>query len=817
MPPPKVSRRPPRKASARRKSSRPVSTSGTEPLFLNRELSWLDFNQRVLEEARDASNPLLERLKFLAIVSSNLDEFFEIRVAGLQQQAETQPGHRGPDGLTPQQTLDEIAARAQKMVSEQYHCYREEVVPGLTQHEVDLMTVSDLDEAGMAWAESYFHREVFPVLTPLAIDPAHPFPQLLNKSLNLAVTLAVPEAQTGPKLQLPQWDDPIRFGVVQVPRALPRLVALPLALCPQGRSVHVFLSSLISRYIGQLFPGLPVTGCYAFRVTRNSELYLDEDEADNLLEAMREQLQRRRKGDAVRLEVQRGCAPTVVEMLLTTLELDRTDLYEVDGPINLTRLMAVYEAVRQPHLKEPPFQPVVSSALRQVETPAEMFSAIRQQDILLHHPYDSFSAVADFVAMAAADPDVLAIKQTLYRTASDSSIVRSLRQAASNGKEVTALVELKARFDEENNIRGARAMEESGVHVLYGLVGLKTHCKLALVVRREGQQIRHYAHMSTGNYNETTARLYTDVGLLTAREDVTGDAARIFNLLTGMSRFQGLEKLWMAPFGLQDRFKDLIDRETRNAQKGAKRARIIAKLNSLVDPDLILALYAASQAGVRINLIVRGICCLRPGVPGLSENIRVRSIVDRFLEHDRIFWFANDGQEEIYCGSADWMPRNFFRRVEVIFPVEDKALRLRLRQEILRAALDDNVKAREMRGDGSHARCRARAGKPAFRAQAWLMRRAMERSPANHPARPEAHPSAAPQLVPRLVAAPYNSQSVVAERRSKPSLDGRAGTLGDPVLHSLEQDLLSQPGKALSNGSEAALPPASKVKRRKAR
>ncbi len=816
-------------------------------LFFNRELSWLEFNQRVLEEAQDAANPVLERLKFLAIVSSNLDEFFEIRVAGLQQQAETHPGRTEPDGMTPLQTLDAIAARVVRLTEDQYRCYREHIVPGLAQHGIDLHTVADLNAKGRAWAANYFAREVFPVLTPLAIDPAHPFPQLLNKSLNLAVALSIPDTPGAfDGLRSDDSHEDTRFGVVQVPRVLPRLVALPPDIAPPGRRVYVFLSSIISEHIGQLFPGLAVEGCYAFRVTRNSELYFDEDEADNLLEAMRDLVQKRRRGDAVRLEVQRGCDPAVVGMLLSTFELEPIDLYEVDGPINLPRLMTVYSGEKRPDLKDAPFTTAKPRALRHVETPDEMFAALRHGDILMHHPYDSFSTVTNFVETAARDPHVLAIKQTLYRTSGDSPIVRALMRASENGKQVTALVELKARFDEENNIQWARRMEEAGVHVLYGLVGLKTHCKMCLVVRREDDHIRRYIHLSTGNYNPVTARLYTDIGFLTARPDIGEDAAKIFNLLTGMSQFPGLAKLRMAPFGLHDEFIAKIDREAENAGKQAaggrqqaarkthhpapstqhSQARIVAKMNSLVDPEIIQALYRASQAGVQIDLVVRGVCCLRPGVPGVSENIRVRSVVDRFLEHSRIYFFANGGEEEIWCGSADWMPRNFFRRIEVMFPVEDPKLKARLRDEVLQSALGDNVKARLIRADGGHERVRPRAGEAPLRSQAWLLARAiageaehdthglLDERPMAPPVAPAESASSGPAAngvsaaMPHVLPGLFEMVPRSAPQHIVPlSTDGRAGTANDPVLQSAAAELATAerldreapPGQRLSS------------------
>ena len=808
------------KTSARTKTSKTATPKRVtkvrdleqERWYFNRELSWLEFNQRVLEEAQDATNPLLERLKFLAIVSSNLDEFFEVRVAGLQQQADTQPHRSGPDGLTAQQTLDAIAERAQRMTRDQYRCYGQEIVPGLAEAGIHLSTVSDLDERARQWTETYFHNEAFPVLTPLAIDPAHPFPQLLNKSLNLVVKLRVPYNSEEHTRAQPRDGETAaslaeRFGVVQVPRVLPRLVALPAELSPDGQKIYVFQSSIVSEYIDSLFPGLQVEGCYAFRVTRNSELYLDEDEADNLLEAMQEQLQRRRRGDAVRLEVQRGADPRVVELLLKTFDLELMDLYEADGPVNLPRLMAVYSGEKRPDLKDPSFRPVVPRALRGVETAEEMFGAIRREDILLHHPYESFQPVDDFIIMAADDPNVLAIKQTLYRASAQSPIVRALMRAAENGKQVTALVELKARFDEENNIQWARQMEEAGVHVLYGLVGLKTHCKMCMVVRREGTTMRRYVHLGTGNYNEVTARLYTDVGLLTARPEIGEDAAKIFNLLTGMSRFPGLSALQMAPFGLAEKFRELVERETVHARKRKphQKPRIIAKMNALVDPSIIQALYRASQAGVEIDLIVRGVCCLRPGIPGVSENIRVRSIVDRFLEHSRIWYFGNNGEDEVYCGSSDWMPRNFFRRIEVVFPVEDAALRARLRDEILWASLHDNVKAREIQADGTHIRIKRAPKEKPLRSQRWLLERAEETldntewPPIRRATLPQPMVTAT-EKVNATSAQKINVQSASsssdfqlvprgAPQAAAPPGTGRAGTASDPILQGLSAEM----------------------------
>lgn len=794
---------PPAKTTSRKAAPKKVSPKKIAPIrdlddpqyFFDRELSWLEFNSRVLEEAADESNPLLERLKFLTIVSGNLDEFFEIRVAGVQQQAESDPSKIRDDGLTSKELLTRVGERTRRLVREQYACYGR-VVRELAVEGIQLQTTDELDDAGRAWCKEYFAREIFPVLTPLAIDPSHPFPQLLNKSLNLAVVLNIPD--TPGQMDGLRNDDnheDERFGVVQVPRVLPRLLELPAEICRAANShsgesdscrSFVFLSSIISSNIAALFPGLEVQGCYAFRVTRNGELYLDEDEADNLLDAVREQLQQRRRGDAVRLEVQRGCDPKVISMLLETFDLEPIDLYEVDGPINLTRLMAVYSAANRPDLKDAPFQSSTPAALKNLETSDEFFQSIRHKDILLHHPYQSFRSVIEFLTRAAECPKVLAMKVTLYRTSSDSPIIKALMRAAENGKQVTAVVELKARFDEENNIQWARAMEEAGVHVLYGLVGLKTHSKMALVVRREDKEIRRYLHLGTGNYNEVTARFYTDLGMLTGRKDLGEDAAKIFNLLTGMSQFPGLEKLRMAPFGLHEHFLKLIEREMTHAKKrtGKSAPRIIAKMNALEEPEIIKALYRASQAGVQIDLIVRGICCLRPGVPGLSDNIRVRSIIDRFLEHSRVFYFENEGNPQIYCGSADWMPRNFFRRVEVMFPVEDKDLKARMLGEVLLPALHDNTKARLIGSDGTHRRPRRTAKQKPVRYQDYLISH-VARGPKEKPAQTfgGTRPIASPGLSTLTVLRP------VTVALSPPSADGRAGTSSDPILQSLQQSL----------------------------
>jgi polyphosphate kinase len=653
--------------------------------FFNRELSWLEFNRRVLDEALNPATPLLERVKFLTIVSSNLDEFFEVRVAGLKQQVESHVVERTADGRTASQTLREIRQRVVAMLDLQYECWRKELLPGLARNGIRFLGIDQLDEADRDWIDAYYRKEVALVLTPLGIDLAHPFPQLMNKTLNILVQLELMTGEGGQK----------RLAIVQAPRSLPRLVKLPR---DDGRMDYVFLANIIRHYLGDLFPGTLLLGAWNFRVTRNSELYIDEEDVANLLKAVEAELHNRRKGDAVRLEVEKDCPEGIRSQLMEHLQLGPEDLYVIDGPINPTRLMAIYDGDHSPELRDPPFiAPVASS----VANEPDLFAAIRRRDILLHHPYESFSTVVDFLKRAAADPDVLAIKQTLYRTSGDMRIVGSLMEAVRNGKQVTAVVELKARFDEANNIRWARQLEEAGVHVVYGLVGYKVHSKMCLIVRRDEDCIRRYLHLGTGNYNPTTARFYTDVSLLTCRPDYGEDAANLFNLLTGICQFQGTKKLLVAPFSLHPRINELIDRETEHARRGLP-ARILAKMNALVDRETIEALYRASQAGVKIDLIVRGICCLRPGVPGLSETISVRSIVDRFLEHSRVAYFENALQPEVYVGSADWMPRNFYKRIEVVFPIEDGNLIDRLKNELLELQLADNTKARLLQPDGTY-------------------------------------------------------------------------------------------------------------------
>jgi polyphosphate kinase len=672
--------------------------------YLNRELSWLEFNWRVLDEALGKSNPLLERLKFFCIVSSNLDEFFEVRVAGIKQQMESGMVERSVDGMTATETFRMINRRVHRLIKQQYSCWRRQLRPALAREGIHFLEFGTLSGADVAWLEGFYRAEVRPVLTPLAIDPAHPFPQLLNKSLNIIVQLE--KLTAGQPLG--------HLAVVQVPRVLPSLIKLPRV---SSRRDYIFLAHLVGHFLADLFPGTRILGYWQFRITRNSELYIDEEEMPNLLKAVEHELHNRRKGDVVRLEIEHHCPLAIRQALLGTFRLGEADLYVIDGPLNPTRLLAICEGDHSSELRDPPFLAPV------LHDPSDLFAAIRQRDILLHHPYDSFSSVVAFVERAAEDPRVLAIKQTLYRTGGDRQIVGALMNAVRNGKQVTAVVELRARFDEEDNIGWARQLEEAGVHVVYGLVGYKIHAKMCLVVRRDNDGIRRYLHLGTGNYNPNTARLYTDLGLFTCRPDFGEDATNLFNLLTGICQYQGMRKLLIAPFELHSKVLDLIGRETANARAGLP-ARIIAKLNSLVDEQVIEALYTASQAGVTIELIVRGICCLRPGVKGLSSNITVRSIVDRFLEHSRIYYFENACQPEVFIASADWMPRNFFRRIEVAFPIEDGVLREKLITKVLAPAQADNVKARVLQSNGRYRHVRAAKGELARRSQLELIERA---------------------------------------------------------------------------------------------
>ena len=664
--------------------------------YLNRELSWLEFNARVLEEARDQTNPPLERLKFAAIFSSNLDEFFEVRVAGLLQQlyAGLEPQDFGVDGMDPAQQLAAVEKRAHELVAEQDRVLLDQIFPSLAAGGIERVRLEQLTESERAFADALFARSVYPVLTPLAIDPGHPFPHVHNKSLNVA--LVIENVETQQRL----------FGVVQVPAVLDRVVVLPGGSPERVR--FVLLEELIAAHLGELFGGFRVVGHTFFRVTRNTDLTINEDDAEDLLETIEETLRQRLRGDAVRLEILADADAGFVRMLVEALDLAERDVYRVTGPVDQSALMALTRLDGFRTLRDEPLVPRVPPAFASGANP---FDVIRAGDVLVHHPYESFGPVVDFIERAADDPQVLAIKQTLYRSSGASPVISALVRAAQQGKQVAVLVELKARFDEESNIVWARELERAGVHVVYGVVGLKTHCKAALVVRREADGIRRYVHLSTGNYNPITARVYTDLALFTASREFGEDVSEMFNLLTGYSQRRRWRKLVVAPADLLARVTELIQREQANAAAG-RPARIIVKMNALVEPSVLDALYQASQAGVQIDLVIRGICCLRAGLPGVSENIRVTSIVDKFLEHSRVFYFENGGKPEVFLASADWMPRNFFRRIEVMFPVEDPKLRARIVDEILPTVLADNVKARQQRPDGTYVRATPSADKP---------------------------------------------------------------------------------------------------------
>ena len=696
--------------------------------FINRELSWLEFNRRVLEEAQDPTQPLMERVKFMTIFSNNLDEFFEIRVAGIKQQIQSQTSEIGPDGMSPTETFNAIQRLVHELVATQYDLWNKELVPALAKSGIRLHDVAQLTGKRAAWAKRYFQEEVFPMLTPLAVDASHPFPQLLNKSHNLLVRARAHQ------------DSETLLAIVQVPRVVPRLILMPRGKGTDEAWDYIYLASLIKHYIAELFPGLILDDVHAFRVTRNSDLYIDEEEAENLLRTIEQELRRSSRGNAVRLEVEADCPPDFVDLLLAFFDLKETDLYKLNGPLSMTHLMPLVANDAFAKLKDRPFQPAIDPAL---PLHADIFEVMRKQDILLHHPYESFDSIVRFIECAATDPQVLAIKITLYRTSGDSPIVEALIEAANNGKQVTALVELRARFDEAANIRWARQLEEAGAHVVYGVVGLKTHCKALLVVRRDSDRLRQYVHLGTGNYHNRTARIYTDFSLLTSAPELTEEVAIVFNTLTGLAGYPGLKKLMVAPFDLAARLIKLIERERDNARAG-KPARIIAKLNSLVDEDVIERLYEASCSGVKIDLIVRGICCLRPRVPSLSENIRVISIVGRFLEHSRVYYFQNAGQPDIYLSSADWMPRNFYRRVEIAFPIDAPELRDEMVNDILPSLLNDQVKARELQPDGSYVRLRPAEG--AARSQAQLHFR--ERSRQTRKAAAELQAKSAEKLIP---------------------------------------------------------------------
>jgi polyphosphate kinase len=658
--------------------------SNRAPL-LNREASWLKFNWRVLEEAGDLRNPLLERVKFLAISASNLDEFFEVRVGGLLQQLEDGHNATTPDGLTMVEERELIKDAAHEFVEEQYSCWNDRLRPELAEQGIRVLGIDELDDATMAFVNDYCARELDPLLTPVTVDPAHPFPRVINKALCVALLL-----------RRRRRSSLTYTGVVTVPRALPRLVRLP----SQGTIDFIFLADLVVHHAVRMYKGYDIVSSAAFRVTRNSNLYLQEEESRNLLESVRAELHNRRKGDAVRMEIESGADPEIIERLGTVFELDHWQIFPVHGPVNLSRLFNIYDEAARPDLK---FHAFVPRELRLTAKSRDLFEELRRHDILLHHPYDSYDAVISFIQSAAEDERVLSIKQTLYRTSEHSLIVPSLMAAAAH-KEVTAVVELKARFDEASNIRWAREMEDAGVQVFHGLVGLKTHCKLALLVRRDPDGVaRQYAHLGTGNYNATTARIYTDLSLLTADPEITSAVHDVFSFLTAYAENPSYGPLMVAPLDLAEKCIGLIEREAENARLG-RPARIVAKVNSLLDSDIIQALYRASQAGVEIELLVRGICALRPGIRGISDRIRVRSIVGRFLEHSRIYYFENGGEPEVFLGSADWMPRNLHERVEVLFPLKNPLLRDRVIHEILAAYLADNVKTRFLQNDGRYLR-----------------------------------------------------------------------------------------------------------------
>ena len=658
-------------------------------LFINRELSLLEFNRRVLEQAMDRDVPLLERLRFLSICSTNLDEFFEIRVAGLQQQVEFELDRAEADGLLPAQALRQISQTAQALVEEQYRCLNQEILPELADQGMRLLRRSFWTPKQKRWIKRYFMREVLPVLTPMGIDPSHPFPRVLSKGLCFAINVEGKDA----------FDRSSGVAVVQVPRSLPRLIRLPTEL-DGAEHAFVMLSSIIHEFVDELFPGMGVTGCYQFRVTRNSELWVDEEEIDNLLQALKGELPSRKFGEAVRLEVADTCSAEMAAFLLEKTGLCDQDLYRVRGPVNLHRLSAIYEMVERPDLK---FRTFVPGTRRRLKNSTDMFAAIRKRDVLLHHPYESLTPVVQLLQQAAEDPSVVAIKQTVYRTDADSPLVEALLDAAIAGKEVTAVIELRARFDEAANIDLATRLQEAGANVVYGIVGYKAHAKMVLIVRKEGDRLRRYVHLGTGNYHPGTARAYTDIGFLTCSRDVGRDVHKVFNQLTGLGKVDRLRSLLQAPFTLHKALIKEIEAETRNAKAG-KPARIMARMNSLSEPQIIRSLYEASMAGVSVDLIVRGVCCLRPGVEGISDKIRVRSIVGRFLEHSRVFYFHANGEERVYCSSADWMQRNFFRRLEVCFPISDTRLRSRLINETLELYLADNQQAWELRSDGSYER-----------------------------------------------------------------------------------------------------------------
>ena len=665
------------------------------PLFFNRELSQLEFNARVLAQAQDERVPLLERVRYLGICSSNLDEFFEIRVATLKQQIVLAQPTIGPDLLSPLEALARIRTRAAQLIDAQYAYWSRTLRPALKRQGIRLLGRTEWKATQTLWLLEHFRREILPVLSPLGLDPAHPFPRILNKSLNLAVVLSGRDA----------FGRDGKFALVRAPRSLPRVIELPAHIAGSGQA-FVLLSAVLQEFVGELFPGMQVKGSYQFRVTRDSELIVDEDEVENLALALRDELMERGYADAVRLEVAAKCPPRIVAFLTGHFGLVADDVYRCAGPVNLNRVAQLYDMIDRPELKFPPFAPRIPEVFATADTP---FDAIRAQDVLLHHPFDSFAPVVELLRHASIDPEVLAIKQTLYRAGKDSPLVAHLIQAARNGKDVTVVVELRARFDEDTNIALADRLQEAGVQVVYGVAGFKTHCKMLLIVRREARGLVRYTHLSTGNYHTRTTRTYTDIGLLTANPVLANDVNRMFQQLSGLGPVIELDLLLQSPFTLQQALLHKIEREAANARAG-RPARIVAKINALNDPRTIRALYAASSAGVNIDLIVRGTCALRPGMPGVSDRIRVISVIDRFLEHSRVYFFENAGVPEVWCSSADWLERNLMRRVETCFPILQPELAARVREETLDNYLADTEHAWELGPDGEYARVESRAG-----------------------------------------------------------------------------------------------------------
>ena len=667
--------------------------------LLNRELSLVEFFRQVLDEAHDKRNPVLERLRFVTIFSYIVDEFFMVRVSGLKEEVEHGYNQPSSDGLTPPQQLEQIRNRLAPMMADAMCVLRDEILPDLARHGLEVAPFASLSKVERSRADDYFAQQVFPVLTPLAVDPAHPFPYISGLSLNLGIMLRSADSE----------DDKASFVRLKVPQTLPGLVQVG------PHSKYTFLSEIIAANLSALFPGMTVVEYHTFRVTRDADIDVREDEAEDLLRALQKGLRKRRFGAPVRLEISRGMSDEMAAYLMESIGVEPDDVYLLDGPLNIQDLNELYE-LDLPQLKARPLKTIIPAPLKERKS---IFETIRRGDVLLHHPYTDYSVVIDFIREAASDPNVLAIKICLYRTGAQSEIAEVLRQAGEMGKQVTALIELKARFDEENNIEWAQRLEQAGVHVVYGLIGLKTHCKLTLVVRREGQSLRRYVHIATGNYNPTSSSTYTDFGILTADEETGQDATEFFNFLTGHSKQTEYRKLMVSPVNLRERITQLIERETAHAKIG-RPARIVAKLNRLADKQIIDSLYEASQAGVSIDLIIRGVCMLRPGVPGLSENIRVRSIVGRFLEHSRVLYFLNDGAEEVYLGSADWMVRNLNRRVEVVTPVEDPRLKKYLKEDVLDVYLRDNTNARELQPDGTYIRVNVDEGGEPFDSQMYF-------------------------------------------------------------------------------------------------